>query len=197
LNRKIAKQNLLEVKRILDKYKIRFWLNTGTLLGAMREKDFILWDHDIDLRIKVTEWKDIAQKAFQKAGFKCRLVHPPYALEMPIIKYLQLTRIDSCPINLAFAHYYRPDDVYITWAKKPDNIGNLTPAHFYRHDEFIKFLGTKFLVPYKSVSFLVRVYGQRWKTPIKEREGCWAPKHHIKLDKYLKWFKGHPEELHL
>lgn len=195
MNRKIARQNLLDVKKILDKHKIKFWLNTGTLLGAIREKNFIKWDHDIDLRVKVIEWKHSIIHAFKAKKFKFRIVRPRYAQKSSLIKYIQLTRNNGCPINIAFAYFYRPDSVYITWANKPDDILNLTPAHFYRQDEFIKFLETKFLAPHDPISFLMRVYGKRWKIPIKKKERCWAPKNYIKLDRYLKWFKEHPEEL--
>ena len=195
MNRRVARENLLDIKKILDKVKIPFWLNTGTLLGAMREKNFIAWDHDVDLRIRVTDWKNLVQDSFKKAGFACGLVPPPYAGKLPLFKYLRLGRHTHLPINLAFAYHYRPDDVYVTWAQRPDNIGNLTPAHFYRHDQFINFLGTSFRVPHDPVAFLVRIYGKRWKVPIKKRIGCWAPKHHIKIDKYLKWFAEHPEEM--
>ncbi|GAI17296.1 unnamed protein product, partial [marine sediment metagenome] len=39
-----AKQDLLEIKEILDRLKIKFWLSDGTLLGAVREKNFISYD---------------------------------------------------------------------------------------------------------------------------------------------------------
>ena len=44
-----AVQALKRIKKIFDKNKIYFWLNLGTLLGAIRENKFIDWDSDIDL----------------------------------------------------------------------------------------------------------------------------------------------------
>ena len=38
----------LEVTETLNKHNITYWLDFGTLLGAVREKKIIEWDGDID-----------------------------------------------------------------------------------------------------------------------------------------------------
>ncbi len=37
--------------RILDKYKIKYYLDFGTLIGAMRDNALIPWDDDIDISL--------------------------------------------------------------------------------------------------------------------------------------------------
>ena len=49
MDEKAAVEALREVKEILDKHGIEYWLDCGTLLGAIRDRKFIPWDSDIDL----------------------------------------------------------------------------------------------------------------------------------------------------
>ncbi len=49
MKEKVVIRNLAEVKEILDKVGITYWLDSGTLLGAVRDGKIIEWDVDVDL----------------------------------------------------------------------------------------------------------------------------------------------------
>ena len=40
-----------ELLRVCNKYNLRVWADSGTLLGTVREKGYIPWDDDIDMAL--------------------------------------------------------------------------------------------------------------------------------------------------
>ena len=50
------RKNFREIVDILNNLKINFFLEGGVLLGAIREKDFIKWDWDVEIAILSDEF---------------------------------------------------------------------------------------------------------------------------------------------
>ncbi len=60
------------VKDICDRNKLVFWIDFGSLLGAVRQKGIIEWDDDIDVSMPIKDYKrflKIAEKELPKDIF--------------------------------------------------------------------------------------------------------------------------------
>ena len=49
----LAERNktLQKITRILEKLNVSYFLEGGALLGAIRNKNFIIWDHDVEVGV--------------------------------------------------------------------------------------------------------------------------------------------------
>lgn len=52
---------LIEVDKICQKHNIKYWIEGGTLLGAVRHGGFIPWDDDLDIAVMHDEYKKMLE----------------------------------------------------------------------------------------------------------------------------------------
>ena len=67
-------ENFKILNQLFNKHKITYWLDWGTLLGAVREKKIIDWDTDIDIGIIDNSYKKVLSiiPEIEKHGFYLR-----------------------------------------------------------------------------------------------------------------------------
>jgi hypothetical protein len=68
----IRKYEFLKICSILDKLKIKYFLQTGILLGAIRDNDLIPWDWDVELSVfsdDVIKKFDLLIQEIDNSGF--------------------------------------------------------------------------------------------------------------------------------
>lgn len=100
---------LCEVKDVLDAAGVRYWLDTGTLLGAVRNGKFILYDDDMDLSALVSEAPKILSliPQFRKLGYRIDVTDTA----------IYLGAAGRAPISITF--YRRTgDQIWIIWDTK-------------------------------------------------------------------------------
>lgn len=69
----IALEVLKDIDRVCRKHGIRYWLDYGTLLGAIRHGGFIPWDDDLDISMP---WDDYMRfQQLDASEFECAIPH--------------------------------------------------------------------------------------------------------------------------
>lgn len=88
---------LNSVVSILDQSKTYYWLDQGTLLGFVRDNEFIDWDWDIDLSALFSSEAELnnLKREFEHAGYDVRYITKSQAFRIePKIKYYGWRHVD-------------------------------------------------------------------------------------------------------
>ena len=141
------------LKRICNKYNLDFILFFGTLLGAVREHDFISHDEDIDIVMPISDlerFKDILfilrengfeVARFERRGFMSIIRNGEYIDIYFFTPYAEDRRLSTCICELCEVKY----------------INNTMQMEFQ---------GELYTVPKESEALLDFLYGNNWRTPI-------------------------------
>ncbi len=151
INKPIAFENLIALKRIFDESNIRSMLIAGTLLGVVREHDFITHDEDIDLAFLYEDKQKVIDilPAILKEGFE-------------IARYDRRNLLSVIRKDEYIDFYFFQKDEELRRCN-----GWLIPAKFIEKTTNIKFKGFYFIAPQDYLEYLKYEYGEDWRTPIK------------------------------
>jgi len=170
-----ARKILLEVKNILDRNDVEFFLISGTLLGAIRGKDILHHDFDIDLGAKheilLPKLEQLYQQ-FTDAGFKCYLRYTPY----PYARFIKISK-DNIQVDILDYKQNGNDRFHLMrfnrgcWVYPKEIFDNLGE---------IDFLGAKFKIPNPVEKYLELSYTVSW--TVEDKEWNWQNAPCLKWD---------------
>ncbi len=155
LNKSICRKNLLDIKSVFDRHQIKFFLSYGTLLGALREKDFITHDIDTELGIFAEQKEQFinAIKELLLLGFDLIRTSDPD----DVVTIIRDDEIVDIGIFRKVKDERNKD--YFVYQKNRVYGVNLCQLIPY------VFLDTQFLIPSNAEKLLEQWYGSDWKIP--------------------------------
>lgn len=152
-------QTLQKLKKILDSLKITFFLEGGVLLGSVRNKNFIKWDHDVEL--------GVFREKFSKKKI-LDILHKIHDQELTIDFVDSST--DNFKINL---HEHNHTKFSIIGFKKENGYMSRHmvkyPSNFFYPLNNISFLGKNYKIPNNVEDLLRWIYGD-WKKEVRSRD---------------------------
>ncbi len=166
------------MKDVLNKNGIIFYLNFGTLLGAVREHDFISNDMDIDVAIFEKDVDKLVSliPELYNIGIKICRYHPGI-----IYSFIYKGIIYDVDVyrTTKFPYKYR----YFSMVSK-----YFPKFYVNRGSEKIEFAGDLYDVPKDPVKFVEYMYGKNWRIPQKGKHARLFPRWmiHIHIKIFIK-----------
>jgi len=165
--------------RVMNRAGIDFWIEGGTLLGALRDQKLIPWDHDLDFGMKYesdAQMKQLIKKLRKHFHVSVR-GFPNTSKIWSLGKYRVLKIFprkfiifkEALCLDL-FVYYEGPlpgksENVYkyVVWDRNAFH-----QKHFFDTIDSIEFYGEEVPVPAHAEQFIEVKYGKDWRTPVKE-----------------------------
>lgn len=175
IDSKLIMKDLKDILNVFKKFDVPIYLAYGALLGAVREKDFIKWDDDVDLEVtKPIDFKTrkLIGRTLRDLGFKTQ----PIAIYMfgemePLEEGYngdENSGLIAMERNFKFSifFYTEKENHYICIPKRGTHHIISIPTRFYSKPSNVKLHGELFITPGPINEYLTFVYGSNWKTPI-------------------------------
>ena len=152
IDKKIANENLKLLKEVCDRNHLTFLLYFGTLLGAVREHDFITHDEDIDLVMLKTDMSAFLSMLFElrKVGFELARYERR--------GFLSIIRKGEY-IDIYFFAPYKNDPSLMHCCM------DICEKKYIEETAPMEFLGNTYMAPGDYEEYLAYQYGDDWRTP--------------------------------
>ena len=150
-----AKEVLFHTQDVLKRINLELNLTFGTLLGAVREKDFIKGDFDVDTFIKDEEvlFRNLAFIEANGLQLIRAIKHRLYSF--------RYKKNPNCYIDI-----YIYQKAYNIWGIYCSQLNGLMIPKKYLKEGTINFLGRTFFCPSRPEQILEFWYTDTWRTPI-------------------------------
>ena len=188
----VIMKDLKDVMSVFKKFGVKAYLSYGAVLGAVRGKDFIAWDDDIDIdvidKIDIKTRKDIGA-TLGDLGFTAQpiMFNVFGRMELTAVGDRNECRYDGdgetgiivCERNFKFSIFFYKEegDEYVCTPKIYARKLISSPKRFYVKPESVKLHGKKFLCPGPIKEYLTYLYGD-WKTPKRDAHAPQYNKRH-------------------
>lgn len=180
-NLKKARKLLSDIVDYLEKQQIDYHLEGGTLLGFVRDGEFLEWDHDIDLSIPSVFAADFYSmrrklwlKGYRITNRRSIVDHGP--IKKDGYRIFKVKRIFGSLLSMfsgkirdkqlvadIFVKYDNGQDTYWIAKKKIMKVPSL---HYGGYDE-IEYMGKSYRVPVRCPEYLTHKFGD-WSVPVKD-----------------------------
>lgn len=180
MNREHAHNLLKDVHETLEHTRLTHFLIDGTLLGAVRDKDFIEHDSDIDLGVYANEWTyDTAERVIRELADKGITMHHVYGKNINTEYELTFKR-DDIKIDLFFYRHTGDTMQHCAfnngWRNgDSDVIRYAYPAFLIEELGTIDFRGMRLPAPKNAEQVLACKYGPEWHIPVKKWDWRTSP----------------------
>jgi lipopolysaccharide cholinephosphotransferase len=157
-----AYQMMKDFDEVMTHHNIKYWVDFGSLLGAVRHKGIIPWDDDLDIALKKEDIASVLvlKPIFEKLGYRLKEMFFGYKL------------IPSQPLNLNLPDQYVPFLDIFTISKNKDGLWAyndfpLNDKERYKDDDIWplkrhSFGGITVPIPQKPHRFLDQEFGDNW-----------------------------------
>ena len=170
---------MIDVKNIMENLSINYWIEGGTLLGAIRDQKLIPWDHDIDMGM-VNHSNDIIKKMIRHLKKKFYVSIKTFSNMEGVWDLGKYRVIKVYPKKYFFLKQDLCLDIFIYYNGNIPNMNNevykyvvwgknaFHKKEFFDTLEKIEFYGELINVPSNYREFLKIKYGADWATPKKQ-----------------------------